>query len=75
MATYLTEYKQGGKRWAGPKIEAGSWEDAEKVLPSAPRGLRVVGRLVVEFDVADDTTLEDCEFWLSQARHFDRTVA
>ena len=75
MATYLTEYKRGGKHWAGPKIEADSWEEAERALPKGPQGLRVVGRLVVEFDVPSNITREDCEYLLSQARFFDRVVA
>ena len=51
--TWLTSYfKDDGRKWAGPDIEADDWEEAEaKAKQTGIPGLVVLGRLVESIEV------------------------
>lgn len=44
---YLTEYHQNGRLYGG-RVEAESWEDAEKSIPRPQPGEKVIGVLTHE---------------------------
>ena len=46
--TFLTEYKESGKWYAGQNIEANSWEDAKKIAQLRGKNEIVVGILIYE---------------------------
>ena len=48
LKVFLTEYRRGGRLYAGPRIPAYTWHDAEAI--AGRLGLRVVGELVEEVE-------------------------
>ena len=48
LRVFLTEYRRNGKLYAGPRIPAYTWRDAEAI--AGRLGLRVVGELVEEVE-------------------------
>ena len=43
METYVTEYEREGQAYAGPEIQAFSWEEAEKKARESVKVLGVLG--------------------------------
>ena len=45
---YITEYIKDGKIWAGPRIKANNWDEAEKYAKILE--VTLLGKLMYEFE-------------------------